>query len=301
MNVVVVGGGHGAAASLRACLRYAASLAGIITVADDGGSAGRLAAEYGVLPMGDIRNCLVAVAPDSPAAGLFQYRFAGGGLDGHVVGNLVIAARALETGEFMSAVEYAGELLGSRARIVPPTLEPVRLVAEAGGRLLEGQVAVARAPGPISRVRLDPAHPKAHPGALDLLAAADQIVLGPGSLFTSVLPSLLVPEVREAYLAAKARKVLVCNLTAPPGETHGLDAAGHVAAVRSHVGEGAVDTVVVHRGRPPAGSRPVALDAQGVRSLGVEVVTGDLLPDDGTPRHDPHRLAAVLRGLPEPA
>lgn len=298
MKTVVVGGGHGAAASLRAALRYAADVAGIITVADDGGSSGRLARELGVLPMGDIRNCLAALAAESEMRNVFQHRFPSGPLEGHVVGNLLMAAVAQETGSFIAAIEHAASMLGCRGRIIPPTLEAVRLHSLVEGRVVEGQVAVATAEGRVTRVSIDPPDAKAYPAALDLLAAADQIVLGPGSLFTSVLPNLLVPEVREAYLEASGRKIYVCNLIAPPGETANFDAAAHLAAVLDHSAQGAVDVVVAHAGRRPAGPAPaVEVDPEALRAMGVEVATADLLPQSAAPRHDSDRLAGVLRTL----
>lgn len=298
MRVVAIGGGHGAAATLRSALLYADEVAGIISVADDGGSSGRLANDLGVLPMGDIRNCLAALAPDSPTVEVFQHRFSGGPMDGHVVGNLMLAAVTQESGSFMTAIAYASELLESKGRIVPPTLETVRLVSEVEGKTVEGQVALATSSGRVNFVRLDPPKPKALPEALELLTEAEQIVLGPGSLFTSVLPPLLVPDLREAFVEARCRKVFVCNVAAPPGETGGFDAAAHLAAVFAHLGPDAVDVVVVHMGRTPErGVVPVDVDEEALRAMGVEIATGDLIPESGAPRHDSERLAEVLRSL----
>lgn len=297
MKVVAIGGGHGAAASLRAALTYATQVAGIITVADDGGSSGILARELGVLPMGDIRNCLAALAPESAMVEVFQHRFSHGPLKGHVLGNLLITAAAEETGSFSEAVRLAGDLLGVRGRVVPPTLEAVRLVAEIDGQIVEGQVALATTQGRISYVRLNPAEPKAFPEALELIAEADQIILGPGSLFTSIVPNLLVPAVREAISYSSAKKVLVCNLAAPSGEAQHFDACDHLAAILAHGGTHCVDVMVVHEGRSIIGGQAVRVDRAGLEGMGVEVVSADLLPAELTPRHDPSKLGEVLRRL----
>lgn len=295
MNVLVIGGGHGAAASLRAALLYSRDVAAIVTTADDGGSSGRLAAELGVPPMGDIRNCLAALAPDSPVLATFQHRFGSGKLEGHVVGNLVIAGAVQEGCNFIEAIEQAARMLRSQGRVVPPTLDPIRLVAEIDGKWVEGQVAVATAKGHLNFVALDPSDPKPYRGALDLIGWADQIVLGPGSLFTSVIPSLLVPELKEALTASTATRIFVCNLASPPGEASGFDATEHLAALHQHVGEGTVDVMVAHAGRSPVTrSHIVQIDVSELEAMGVEVVTCDLLPDTGTPRHDPQRLADCL-------
>lgn len=297
-RAVVIGGGHGASASLRAALLYARRVGGIITVADDGGSSGRLSREMGVLPMGDIRNCLAALAPDSPVVDVFQHRFQRGPLEGHVVGNLIIAAVYEQTRDFTAAVDCAAQLIGSRGTVVPPTLDPVRLISEVEGEIVEGQVAVATARGRISYVALDPPDPKANPQAIDLLAEADQVILGPGSLFTSILPNLLVPGIRDALLATTARKVFVCNLAVQRGETTGFDGPAHLGALLGHLGPDAVDVVVAHQGRAPRWQTPpISIDPAGLAALGVEVVTADVLPDDAAARHDPRRLARVLATL----
>ncbi|MCA1838859.1 MAG: uridine diphosphate-N-acetylglucosamine-binding protein YvcK [Actinomycetota bacterium] len=297
MSVVVVGGGHGASASLRAARLYSDDVTGIITVADNGGSSGRLARELGVLPMGDIRNCLAALAPDSPTVSVFQHRFPSGRFEGHVVGNLMIAAAAQESGSFVAAIEQAAALLGAEGRILPPTLDPVRLISEVEGQLVEGQVEVATSTGRITFVALDPADPKPFEPAVQALTDADQIVLGPGSLFTSVLPPLLVRELKEALVTAHAQKVYVCNLVAPLGETQHFDAAAHLSAVYAHLGTGSVDVVVAHTGRPPTNGPAVAVDIVALKGMGVLVVGADLLPTDGSSRHDPARLADVLKKL----
>lgn len=295
---VVVGGGHGASVSLRAALEAAGEVAGIITVADDGGSSGRLARDLGVLPMGDLRQCLAALATSSEMVDLVQHRFPSGPLEGHVVGNLIVAAVAQQTGSFIAALEVLAELLGSNGTVLPPTLEPVSLVCEVGGSRVEGQVAVAGVDGPITHLGLDPEDPKAYPGAVELVERASRVVLGPGSLFTSVLPPLLVPGIREAYRECSGEKVYVLNLVAPAGETADFDALGHLEAIHKYVGDDAVDVIVAHRGRRPDTPFPeVEVDLESLDSLGPRVVTADLLPGSRAARHDAARLAAVFRSL----
>lgn len=298
MRVVAIGGGHGAAATLKSALLFADEVAGVITVADDGGSSGRLATELGVTPMGDIRNCLAALAPDSPAVAAFQHRFGSGKLEGHVVGNLMMAAAEAETGSFIEAIRQAAKMLNCRGKIVPPTLAKVSLTSEIDGELIRGQVAVATSSGRISYVALDPSAPPAYPEAVHLLENAELVVLGPGSLFTSVLPSLLVPGIKDAYNHASALKVYVCNLTAPVGETGDFDACSHLAALYAHLGEASVDVVVAHEGRTPRSDSPVVrVDRYGLEGMGTKVMVADLLPDDLSPRHDPARLASCLSSL----
>lgn len=301
MKIVVIGGGHGASASLRASLMLTEQVTGVINVADDGGSSGRLAEQLGVLPMGDIRQCLAAMAPPSPVVEAFQYRFEEGPLKGHAMGNLLVAARQRQSGDFVGAVDLLGELMGSRGRVVPPTLERVALACEVEGKRIEGQVAVATVRGPITSLWLEPRDPPAYPGALRAIEEADLMVLGPGSLFTSVLPPLLVPQVRDALSRAKGLKVYVCNLVAPPGETEEFDAVAHLGALEGNLGQGVVDTIVVHEGREPhpvdLAAPPVQVDPGALGDMGVKVHGADLMPKSAAPRHDSERLADVLNEL----
>jgi uncharacterized cofD-like protein len=298
MKVVVVGGGHGASASLKAALEYADEVAGIITIADDGGSSGRLSSEMGVLPMGDIRNCLAALADNETAAEVFQYRFPSGDLEGHVLGNLWLAAVTQISESFITAIERAAEMLSCRGRVIPPTLEPVKLISEVEGELIVGQVNVASAEGLINYVSLDPPDPEAYPEAIELIASADQIILGPGSLYTSVLPPLLVPSVNEALRVAEGKRIFVCNIAAQTGETTHFDAAAHLAALFAHLGDGVLDVMVAHSGRDPIGDSPLAsVDIAAIERLGVNTFLSDLVPDDLEPVHDHVRLAEALRKL----
>ena len=293
-KVVALGGGHGLAASLQAIRRYADDVCAIVSVADDGGSSGRLRAAFGIAPPGDLRRCLVALADTgSMWSEAFEHRFDAGELDGHAFGNLVIAGLAATTGDFELALNEAGRLLGAVGRVIPATSQPVVLravvrPAAANGSApaadmadVEGQVAVANC-GRIARVSLVPPDAKPPAAALEAIATADQIVLGPGSLFTSVLAVGAVPALRDALAAAAGQKVYVCNLGAQHPETAGYDVAAHVDALQLH-GVG-VDVVLYHPGALPLGQ----LDVRGV---GRSVARPDGLA------HDPAKLALALADL----
>jgi uncharacterized cofD-like protein len=286
--VVALGGGHGLAATLAAARRYAGDLTAIVSVADDGGSSGRLRAAYGIPAPGDLRRCLVALAdPASPWTAAFEYRFDAGELDGHAFGNLVIAGLAGATGDFELALREAGRALGAAGRVLPATREPVVLKAEVrspdgtGGQWVEGQVAVGQAAG-ISGVSLVPADAQPPPAALEALAAADQVVIGPGSLYTSVLAAIAVPALRDALSATPGYKIYVSNLRQQEPETSGYDLAAHVDALREHGVD--VDVVLCHPGALPKGS------------LDVPCVERPVARADGL-AHDPRQLAAALADL----
>jgi uncharacterized cofD-like protein len=281
-NVVALGGGHGLAATLSAARRYAENLCAIVSVADDGGSSGRLRAAFGIPPPGDLRKCLVALAdPDSLWTSAFEHRFDAGELEGHAFGNLVLAGLAASTGDFEQALAEAGRLLGAVGRVVPATVEPVVLKAIVGDDSVTGQALVANSQG-ITGVSLVPADARAPEAALTALAAADQVVIGPGSLFTSVLAVAVVPDVREALATTPGRKVYVCNLRPQLPETAGYDVAAHVDALRAHGLE--VDVVLCHPGSLPEGR------------LDVECVERPVARPDGS-GHDPALLAAALADL----
>jgi uncharacterized cofD-like protein len=281
--VVAVGGGHGLAASLMAVRRFASVITAVVSVADDGGSSGRLRRQLGIVPPGDLRKCLVALAdPRSPLAAAFDHRFESDELEGHALGNLVIAGLMATTGSLQGALDEAGRLVGACGRVVPAASEPVVLKAEADGAEVEGQTAVM-ATAHIRRVSLVPADPPAPAEALAAVAGADLIVIGPGSLFTSVLAAAAVPALATAIGAARARRVYVANLDAQPAETAGFDVAAHVAALLDH--GIAVDTVLADPARMALGDVPVA------------VVEAALARIDGGPGHDPARLAEALAGL----
>jgi uncharacterized cofD-like protein len=288
-RVVAIGGGHGLAVTLRALRLYAGTLTGIVSVADDGGSSGRLRNELGIVPPGDLRKCLVALADDTSdqarRLGLaFEYRFDSDEASGHALGNLLIAALVASTGDLQQALDDAGALLGSVGRVVPAATEPVVLVAESDTGEIRGQTAVQRTMG-IRRVSLDPADVAAPPEALEAIAEADQVVIGPGSLYTSVLAALAVPELTKALGQSSARRVYVANLRPQRSETAGYDVAAHLAALADHGVE--IDAVV-------ADTSAISLGA--IDTLGVRVITAGLAKANGL-AHDPGRLAEVLAGL----
>jgi uncharacterized cofD-like protein len=281
-RVVAVGGGHGLAATLRAVRLYTERVTAIVSVADDGGSSGRLRHLLHIIPPGDLRNCMVALAEQgSPLAGAFAYRFDQEELAGHSVGNLLLAGLLEVCGDPVTALDEACRLLGVRGRVLPASTEPVTLKAEADGGPVAGQVAVMGT-GRIRTVSLVPADAPAPAQALEALAVADQVVLGPGSLFTSVLAAVLVPGIRAAVNESPGERVYVCNLRVQEPETTGLDVAGHVAAL---VGHGVrVDRVVCDASALPLGE------------LDVPVVDLPLARPNGL-AHDPARLASALTDL----
>jgi uncharacterized cofD-like protein len=305
-GIAALGGGTGLSSLLRGLKHAPVDLTAIVTVADDGGSSGRLRRELGVLPPGDIRNCLVALADDESLMGrLFQYRFADGDLSGHPFGNLFLAALAEVTGNFDLAIQECSRVLKIRGRVLPSTLQQVRLWAErVDGSTGCGESNIAAGLGACRRVWLDPT-PQAHGPAVDAIAAADLVVLGPGSLFTSVLPHLSVPQIAGALASTRALRVYVCNVMTQPGETDGFTAADHVRRVLEAV-PGGLDAVVLHEGPldPEAvaayaamGQVPVGLDRAAMDAMGVRVVTADLAQPGALVRHTPEALAAVLLEL----
>jgi uncharacterized cofD-like protein len=306
-RAVAIGGGTGLPNVLKCLLELGYSTSAVVTVADDGGSSGQLRRELGMLPPGDARNCLVAMAdPDSAIARLFQYRFPGGeGLAGHALGNLIIAALADIEGSFASALDDAARLLGSRGRVLPSTLDDVVLAArDVDGKQIVGQVAVAENVSPIANVCYEGPEPDVYPPVVDALREADLVVIGPGSLYTSILPNFLVHGVTDALRATGGKVVYVCNVANQRGETGGMDAADHVRALVDHGLGGAIDLAVVHDtdAHPLGGGgvQPVAGGKQEtarIRALGVPVLTADLV-DMADPRHHSReRLLAVLQGV----
>ncbi|MDQ1375487.1 MAG: hypothetical protein QOJ09_2825 [Actinomycetota bacterium] len=283
-KVVALGGGHGLAVSLRAARRYADDITAIVSVADDGGSSGRLRQALGIEAPGDLRRCLVALAKDerSVLARAFEHRFEAGELEGHALGNILIAGLASATGDFRAALQEAGRLLDAVGRVLPATTGPVVLKGEAASGSVEGQVKLSEA-GRISAVSLVPPDAEAPPEALEAIAGADQIVLGPGSLFTSVLAVAVVPAIRAALSASTAQKVYVCNLRPQDPETTGYDVAAHVAALAAHGVE------------PDVGlSDPDGEVAGG--HVPLRWVERPLARPDGL-AHDPAKLAQALREL----
>ena len=285
------------------------SLSAIVTVSDDGGSSGRLRDELQMLPPGDIRNCMVALSEDSTLLSrLFQYRFRGDGqLGGHSFGNLFLAALTEVTGDFNEAVRLSSEVLASKGRIYPATLNDVHLVAELeDGREVRGETNITASRSPIRRLRLEPEHCLPLPEALAAIRAADIITVGPGSLYTSILPNLLVARVAGAIEQSGAVKVFICNLMTQPGETDGYTARRHIEAVKSYAPEVRFDYVVVND-RLVSPAQAEAYAAEGAHQIGLtdhllekelggeaEVVRADLLDEGEKVRHSPQKLARVI-------
>ena len=279
----------------------------IVTTCDDGGSSGELRRRYGVPAPGDVRNCLVALSPASnPLAALFQHRFTGdGGLAGHTVGNVVLTALTQQLGDFGAAVRAAGELLRVKGCVIPAIEGSAELVAALDdGRVVRGESAIAAARGSVGHLELDGAA-VASRAAIDAIDAADLVVLGPGSLYSSVIAAALAEGVGSALAATRAYRVLVMNLFTQPGETDGYDAADHVRAIEHHVGR-IVDAVLVDTRSPPPqlvasyaaqGSHPVTLDREALAELGVEVIDRALLGSGELGKHDPSMLAGALLDL----
>jgi uncharacterized cofD-like protein len=307
-RVTVMGGGTGLSTMLRGLKAYTGNLTAIVTVADDGGSSGRLRRSMGLPPPGDLRSCLAALSDDEDLlTQLFQYRFSeGDGLDGHSFGNLFLAALAGVTGSFDRGVLEAGRVLTIRGRVLPSTLSNVALVAEktpamnAQAVQIEGESSIPGIPGRIQRVALEPNNPPAYPEAIHDLLNADMIIVGPGSLYTSVLPNLLVPEIAAALKASRAFKVYVCNIASQPGETDGYDCLQHLAALEDHVGAGCVDIMVVNDRQPdnlPAGVS--LLPTVNLEFAGTPVYATDLVDEARPWRHDSTKLAGALIALLE--
>ncbi len=306
-HVVTIGGGTGLSNLLRGLKKYTTNLTAIVTVADDGGSSGRLRRELGMLPPGDIRNCLAALANDEALmTQLFQYRFTeGSGLNGHSFGNLFISAMSGVTGSFERAVLESGQVLAVQGQIVPSTLEDVTLCADlrlgwddASKRLVrvKGESTIPKAGGPIERVFLQPDGVRAYPAAVRAILAADLIVAGPGSLFTSILPNLLVDGIPQAIQSSKAVKVFACNVANQPGETDGFDLDDYLAAVRRHVGQDLFPIVLAHRG---GSGSPEAVPVDLSRPRQQRLVLRDLVDAQDHTQHDPDRLASSLMDILE--
>jgi uncharacterized cofD-like protein len=290
-RVVALGGGHGLAVVLRAVRQYAADITAVVSVADDGGSSGRLRRDLDVLPPGDLRKCLVSLAaPDNLWAGAFEHRFSAGELDGHPLGNLVLVGLAETLGDPVAAIDEAARLLGAVGQVRPATAEAVVIKADLDGGSVEGQVAVMTVAGRIRRVEVVPRDAPADPDAVAAIAAADQIILAPGSLYTSLLPVLVVAGLHEVLAATPARVVQVCNLRPQPPETTGLDAADHLRAVLDH-GVGVAEFLYERDGALPVAEDQIR--AWGVRPVGAAVAGRSGLV------HDPARLAQALTDLLE--
>ncbi|MGB3614060.1 MAG: gluconeogenesis factor YvcK family protein [Elainellaceae cyanobacterium] len=307
-KLVVVGGGTGLSTLLRGLKHFSANTTAVVTVADDGGSSGRLRREIGVLPPGDIRNCLAALADEEKLlTELFQYRFsAGNGLEGHSFGNLFITAMGEVTGDLEQAIAASSRVLAVRGQVLPATLSDVQLWAEMeDGRRIEGESNIAKARGKVVKVGCSPANPPALPKVLQAIHEADFVVIGPGSLYTSIIPNLLVPDITQAIAACTVPRVYICNIMTEPGETDDYTVAEHIRAIDDACGAQLFDAVLI-QGRSPsdmaierykrAGSTPVVLDREAVKRTGRRIIIANVMIEtsDGQVRHSSDQLAGVL-------
>lgn len=306
-RIVVIGGGHGLSTLLRGLKRYTNNITAIVTVADDGGSSGRLRESLGILPPGDIRNCLAALSDDEALLSqLFQYRFPNGssGLDGHSFGNLFISALTEITGSFEEAVAESGRVLSVSGRVLPSTLHNVRLVADVmlphivSEVRIEGESNIPASTGKVRRVWLEPNAPPAFPEAIQAILAADLIIVGPGSLYTSVIPNLLVPDISNAIRVNRGLKLYVCNVATQPGETDHYSCSDHIRALCDHVGDDLFDIVICNKDY----SAKLPPEIQWVKleegpDFYHAVYCSDLVDPSSPWRHDSEKLARVIIDL----
>ena len=308
-KIVVIGGGTGLSTLLRGLKQYSSNITAIVTVADDGGSSGRLRREMGILPPGDIRNCIAALADEEKLlTELFQYRFhAGDGLSGHSFGNLFISAMTEITGDLEQAIDASAKVLAIRGKVLPATLTDVSLWAKlADGRIIEGESKITEAMGQIRQIGCHPADPVALPAVLAAIKEADYIIIGPGSLYTSIIPNLLVPAIRQALAQVTVPRVYVCNIMTQPGETDNYSVADHIRAIEKVCEERVFDAVLAQRTAPSPQSlqlyaqehsHPVFLDREEVGKMGYRIVLANVMAEDEVTAkvsHDPQRLARVL-------
>ena len=303
-RIVALGGGTGLSTMLRGLKQYSSNITAIVTMADDGGSSGALR-EHGLLPPGDLRNCIAALAEAEPLmTDLFQHRFVGlGELKGHSLGNLFVAAMYEKTGDFDAAVREVSKVLAIRGRVLPSTIEDIRLSAEIkDGTTILGQANVNRARD-ILCVSISPPDPPALPSAVQAIHEAEIIIIGPGSLFTSIIPNLLVPEIAEALKASRAPKIYVCNVMTQPNETLDMTAADHVRAITRHIGQGVITHVLLNSTPIPpetleryheTGAAPVVIDENELELLGVRPIHGPFLDASNVARHHPSKLATAI-------
>lgn len=308
-RIVVIGGGTGLSTLLRGIKEYTHNITAVVSVADDGGSSGRLRRETGILPPGDIRNCLASLSNDEAMLSqLFQYRFPAGyaDLEGHSFGNLFISALAEITGSFEEAVAESGRVLSVQGRVLPSTLHNVRLLADVSlphvvsQVRVEGESRIPEMPGRVRHVWLEPSTPPAFPDAIRAILSADLIVVGPGSLYTSIIPNLLVPDIAQAVRASRGLRIMICNVATQPGETDGFSCKDHLVAIEEHVGDDLFDIVVVNnrqKGQLSTGSAWVKIDPD--LSERYAAYLADLADEERPWRHDSKKLGRILIDLLE--
>jgi uncharacterized cofD-like protein len=312
-KIVTVGGGTGLSVLLMGLKEYTSNITAIVTVADDGGSSGRLRQQFDILPPGDIRNCLVALA-DAPALmrELFQFRFDNSSpeLSGHSFGNLFITAMTRLTGDFEKAIKETSKVLALKGQVIPSTLNNVVLVAQyKDGSITEGEDKIPKMRMPISKVSLKPNQPPATPEAIKAIEEAQVIILGPGSLYTSIIPNLLIKEITDSIVASKAIKVYVCNVMTQPGETDGYSASNHIKELINHSSPRVFDYCIINSGEIPKeiltryaqdNSFPVEKDRKNIENAGYRVIEEDVIvTNDVVVRHDSVKLAKIILGLIE--
>ena len=308
IKVVAIGGGTGLPVALKSIKEYATEVTAIVSVADDGGSSGRLRRDLGMLPPGDIRNCLVALAGDEPMAELFKYRFKEGiGITGHNLGNLIIAALTDMRGGFDCGIKAAAALLDVEGRVLPSTIDDVILrAATYAGDPIEGQARIATTTRPLKEVYLDPPDVEAYPAAVEAILEADQVIMGPGSVFTSILPNLIVGGIGKALAETSAIKIYICNVMTQPGETDLFTAYDHIGAIFDHGPKSWVDVMIINSEPVPEervidfaeGRRyQVSANIEDIEALGVKVILADVLDSDKPSCHSSQKLAAIVREL----
>ncbi|OGI17380.1 MAG: hypothetical protein A2287_06825 [Candidatus Melainabacteria bacterium RIFOXYA12_FULL_32_12] len=307
-KIVAIGGGTGLSTILKGLKHITNNITAVVTVGDDGGSSGRLREEMGVLPPGDIRNCIAALADEEDlVTELFQYRFkSGNGLEGHSFGNLFLSALCAITGDMVTAVKESSKVLAIRGQVLPATLDDMRLVAELeDGRVIMGESHIPEAGGKIKRLRTEPANLQPLEDAVHAIETADIIILGPGSLYTSIIPNLLIDGITETISNSRAKKIYICNIMTQPGETDDFSAADHVRTILDHSRyKNIIDAVFVNDSLPKnlalkykaVNSVPVKLDIENLKKLGVKVVIKRLIEKnkEGLVRHSPRRLARAV-------
>lgn len=306
-QIVALGGGHGLSILLRGLKEYSYNLTAVVTVADDGGSSGRIRTALGILPPGDIRNCLAALSSDEARLSqLFQYRFeeSSDGLGGHSFGNLFITALAGITGSFEAAVAESGQVLSVHGRVLPATLRDVRLIADvtlphlSGPVRIEGESRIPQISGKVKRLWLEPSDPPAYPEVIKALLSADIITVGPGSLYTSILPNLLVPEIARAIEASRALKIFVCNVANQPGETDGYTCRDYLIAVEDHTGSNLFDIILCNQIVASAGHPPIEwVSVDNVTLAEFPIYSAQIVDDLDQRRHDPKKLAHTIIDL----
>lgn len=308
-KIVTVGGGTGLSVLLLGLKEHTSNITAVVTVADDGGSSGRIRQQFDILPPGDIRNCLVALADASTLMrDLFQFRFdKGSELAGHNFGNLFITVMTRLTGDFEKAIKETSKVLALRGQVIPSTLNNVKLVAKhKDGTITEGEEKIPKAHKPIEKVYLDPGNSEATPEALKAIKEADIIVLGPGSLYTSIVPNLLIKQITDVLASSKAIKVYVCNVMTQPGETDGYSACDHIKALIQHSHPRIFDYCVVNVGKIAVSllkryeqdnAFPVINDRRNIENMGYRVIEEDTVATHDVIRHDPYKLAKIIFNL----